>query len=172
MAEATSPGVAPRAKSARSNRSAETVGSAASSFAKRDWLDFRRLASSARGGPCAVRPSRKLPRHPSLQIPFPGRCVPVRVGQFVARRPVPLPEALPRSSAAHSCCRPTSSSRGADNAPALMNRPPLKSRKETTSGRARASRRASISGAPRGSRARPWGAPSSAPPAPPASGPS
>ena len=47
MAEATSPGVAPRAKSARNNRSADTVGSAASTLAMRDWLDFSRLASSA-----------------------------------------------------------------------------------------------------------------------------
>ena len=45
IAVATSRGFAPRANSARSNRSIETVGSAASIFATRDWLELRRFAN-------------------------------------------------------------------------------------------------------------------------------
>jgi len=44
-AVAMSRGFAPRAKSPRSSRSIETVASAASIFATRDWLDFKRLAN-------------------------------------------------------------------------------------------------------------------------------
>ncbi len=58
MAAAISFLVAPVASSARSSRSTETVGSLASIFATRDWLDPSRFASSAWVSPCWVRLSR------------------------------------------------------------------------------------------------------------------
>src|SRR2546426_10252735 len=44
MATATSRGFAPNPNSARSSKSIDTVGSAASIFATRDWLGFKRFA--------------------------------------------------------------------------------------------------------------------------------